>query len=225
MRRTGLGLVMIIMLLVAACSPAPEPTPQPAATLPPPTEAPVTVIVTLPPIPTETPTPTPTPLFDVGPYQGQWQLDFWYELTSVGALDEVRLSGAVPFQVTDDDGVVGYGTLTVGVARENCVVSAQEPAVIPVTLTGDFSRQGGVLSLIFSLRPDDPEYVPRYALSCLGGETVTVSQQFLWPALEALGVQPYILPLEPGANTFTTNDLNGYPNLAGTLETEIRLRR
>ncbi len=220
MRRPA-AVLLSLMLVLAACGPSAAP--------PPPSQANAVtpfVIVTLP--PEVMPTNTPAPAFDVGPYRGMWQIDFRFQFDGGEVIQQTRFVGGVPVEVLDDATFSGQGSLITSVRHEGCTAAVADDGEIRVTLTGEIRPGETGLEMVFDLRPDDPERVEHYRLQCPDfSEPLEFERQTLWPALEALDIQPFVLPLTPGASFQSTDDVSAATGgtLQGTLTAEIRLRR
>ncbi len=211
------------LILAAACTAPASPTPLPPPPPPPPQ---ATVIITLTPRPE--PTATATPDLNLDAYVGRWQLNFRYQFDGGAIIQQTRFLGGVTIQVNGDGTVVGQGALITAVQHEGCNAAIADDGEIDVTVEGRVRRLDGGPEITFELIPDDPGRVEHYRLRCPDfTEAVTFEQRTLWPALEALGAQPYALPLQAGASISRTDDVSGPTGrmLQGTLTTEIRLSR
>lgn len=216
-------LMGLILVLGAACNPA-TPT-----TLPPlPTQQPQsTVVITLTPRPEPTGTPTPEPI-DLQGAAGFWRLNFRYELTGGAVIDQIRFIGGVNVQVNNDGTLIGQGSLLTAVQHPGCIAQITDDGEIKVSVEGEALLGDAGLELVISLVPDEPGRIEHYSLRCPEyTELIEFEQQTLWPALEALSAQPYVLPLQLGASLVTSEDVTGpsRQRLQGTLSTEIRLSR
>ncbi len=217
-----LGLLGLILWL-AACTP-PEPTPVPTLPPVPPTAA--VIIVTRPPIIQETPTPSVS--FDVGPYVGEWRLNFRYQFDGGPTIAQIRFVGGYNLRVNADGSVDGQGMLTTAVSHPGCAASVLEDGLIHTVFAGRLQQGANGVEMVFTLRAAEPTRRERYLLNCnTFTEPAEIEQQTLWPALDALDAQPYVLAMQPGAVFQKTDDLAAVSGqiLQGTLMTEIRLSR
>jgi hypothetical protein len=214
-------ILSLILALAAACNPA-TPTPLPPPPQPPRPQA--TVIITL--TPHAEPTGTATPDLQIEAFVGRWQLYFRYQFDGGAIIRQTRFLGGVTVQIGGDGSVFGQGSLTTAVQHEGCDAVVTDDGEIRVSVEGQVRRVEGGLELVFRLIPEDPERVEHYRLRCPDfTEPVEIEQQTLWPSLEALGVQPYVMPLQIGAAIQRTDDVSGptRQRIQGTLTTEIRL--
>lgn len=225
MRR--LSVFLILGLILAACTGAAEAPTQPPP--PPPTNAPpATVLITLTPRPTEGPTPTPTLEFDIFPYEGDWVVNFRYEFNGGDPIQQIRFLGAIPVTIASNGQVFGEGSWITAVQHEGCVAVIGDDGEIPVTVEGQVRQGEAGMEIEVVATPDDPERIEHYRLSCPGfTEPLDIEDQLLWPTLELLQGQPYVLSLDTNTPIETTQDLSGPTNQQrqGTLTTQVRVHR
>ena len=228
MRRTSCWWMMGLILLVgAACTSAtPTPTTVPPTALP---TAPAVIIVTRPPL--EEVVETPTPAVDVSTVLGMWNLNLRFQFEGGPDIDVIRFVGTLNLLVEMDGTVTGEGVLALATSDSNCQVEILEGNQFPVLFQGQLQPAGDdgtEVDLTFSLSPQDAQQREHYRVSCATEpEAFMVDQQTLWPALQQLDMQPFTLPLTPGA-AITRSDETGMlslPNTPATLTTEIRLNR
>ncbi|MBN1965999.1 MAG: hypothetical protein JW910_15225 [Anaerolineae bacterium] len=228
-RRILLLLVVVLLLGLTGCgddSTAPLPTAAPQQGGPPPT-APYEV-VTLPPVVTATPTPLPTLDFDIDPFSGPWQVMLRFVFDDGDPIRQTRFVGGATLEVDEEGGVSGQDVLATAVRHDGCLATIEDDGEIPFTVRGNLRQTEGVLEVAFTLVPDAPNRQESYRLFCPDFQyPLLFERQTLWPAVTALGVQPFVLPLQAGARLENVYDVAGPTNmlLTGTLTIEIMLRR
>ncbi len=224
MKRRVMLFMGLILALAGACNPV---TPTPMLPPPPTLQMQSTVIITLAPRPEPTGTATPEPI-DLESAAGFWRLNFRYELNGGAIIEQVRFVGGVNIQVNRDGTLIGQGSLLTAVQHPGCAATVTDDGEIKVSVEGRVTLGETGPELAISLVPDEPGRIEHYSLRCPDyAELVEFEQQTLWPALEALAAQPYLLPLQTGASLVTSEDVTGptRQRLQGTLSTEIRLGR
>lgn len=225
--RALVGLLLGLMLL-AACTP-PTPTPRPAPTAIPTAVRRPTVIITVPPPPTATIPPTATVPYDIGTFQGMWQITLVYTLRDNPLVPTLRYTGTAALNIDGGGNILGTIDFY-GVAEGLfCAVQVIDPLPLSAKISGKLyapekpTSPTDVLADL-TLTPSKPGQATSFKIICPEFKNIyDLTQPMFWPALTAVNALDFTIPFRPGYRQSVTTDLNGPTagGLRGLLISEV----
>lgn len=224
----GAILAVLVIVSLAACGSDTDDAPPSATPNPAPTRAPVVTVI-VPPPPPATLTPIPTPAFELYTILGDWGLNLRVTIAGSDYTNELYYETNVRLHVDDLGQITGRGYLLPQIADDVCQAQVRGSDGLAFTVQGSVRQEAGQLVADLTLIPSDPEQAEHFTLICptYRGDIRNLDRPVLWPALDALNLLTWTLPLDSGESASVSGDLSdaGMAPVNGTLTMRVALNR